>query len=89
MTTPKDVADWMLAQLTAAKYLEQGAAVYQIQKEFGDAFVYQNANGNLAINRKVLAEFKKLTEGKAVWDRSDHGWRLLREGEDYEGRQVE
>jgi hypothetical protein len=89
MTTTEEVAEWMLAQLTAAKYLEQGAVVYQIQKEFGGAFVYQNDNGNLAINKNVLSEFKKLTAGKAVYDRSDRGWRLLREGEGYEARQVE
>jgi len=88
MTTAKDVADWMLAELTAATYLEQGAVVYRISEKFGEAFVYQNDNGNLAINKKVLKEFRTLTEGKAVWDRSDKGWRLLRQGEKYEGLQA-
>lgn len=88
MTTVKDVADWMLAELMAAKYLEQGAVVYRISEKFGDQFVYQNDNGNMAINKKVLKEFKALTEGKAVYDQSDRGWRLLREGEKYEGRRA-
>jgi len=77
MVTARDVADWMFSELEQAKYLEQGAAVSQIAKTFGDQFVYQNESGNLAINKKVLAEFKRITVGKAVWDRSDKGWRFL------------
>jgi hypothetical protein len=31
--------------------------------------VYENENGNLAINRQVLKEFRKLTEKTVVWER--------------------
>lgn len=89
MTTAKDVADWMFAQLTASRYLDQETVVWKVEKQFGQHFVYDNANGNPAIDKKVLSEFRKLTEGIAVWDRSDRAWRLLQQGEKYTGRQVE
>ena len=76
MTTAKDVADWMFAELTASKYLEQSAAVHEIYQKFGEQFVYDNENGNLAIDKKVLSEFKKVHQGKAEWDRSERAWRL-------------
>jgi hypothetical protein len=89
MATAKDVADWMFAQLNAKTYLEQETAVWEIEKKFGKQFAYDNANGNPAIDKKVLAEFRKLTEGKAVWERGERAWRLLMKGEKYEGRQVD
>lgn len=76
MTTAKDVADWMFAELTANKYLEQSSTVYEIYQKFGEQFVYTNENGNLAIDKKVLSEFKKMYQGKAEWDRSERAWRL-------------
>jgi hypothetical protein len=80
MTTERDVAEWMFSSLTSAKYLEQGATVSQIRDIFGERFVYQNESGNSAINKKVLAEFKKLIDGKAAWDRSDKAWRPVNAG---------
>jgi hypothetical protein len=89
MSTVKDVADWMVAQLNTNKYLDQETAVWEIERKFGTTFVYDNANGNPAIDKKVLAEFRKLTDGKAVWERGERAWRLLMAGEKYEGRQVD
>jgi hypothetical protein len=63
--------------------------VYDIQKRFGSAFVYMKENGNLAIGKDVLREFRKITEGKVVWERGEKAWRKLRPSESYEGRQVE
>ncbi|WP_373890124.1 hypothetical protein [Massilia sp. DJPM01] len=88
MQTAKDVANWMFDQLTATRYLEQASAVWNIEKKFGKDFVYDNDSGNQAIDKKVLAEFRKLTDGKAVWERGERAWRLLVKGERYEGRQV-
>ncbi|MDM5181751.1 hypothetical protein PO883_31720 [Massilia sp. DJPM01] len=78
----------MFDQLTATRYLEQASAVWNIEKKFGKDFVYDNDSGNQAIDKKVLAEFRKLTDGKAVWERGERAWRLLVKGERYEGRQV-
>ena len=60
-----------------------------IQEKFGESFVYENENGNLAISRQVLADFRHLTEGKVVWEREEKRWRLLDAGESYEGRAVD
>ena len=36
---------------------------------------YVNENGNLAISKKVLNEFKKLKDVNGIeWDRSDKSW---------------
>lgn len=87
--TDMKVAEWMLAQLESKKWLDQGTAVYQIEKEFGKDFVYQNAGGNLAISKSVLKNFKKISEGLVIWERGEKSWRKLRDDEVYNGRQVD
>lgn len=89
MTTAKDVAEWMATQFDKSCYLYQEDVVYKIQKNFGKDFVYDNENGNLAIGKNVLREFRKFTEGEVVWERSEKAWRKLKPTEKYKGRQVE
>jgi len=89
MVTALDVANWMFAHFETSKYLYQETVVYKIKKEFGLDFVYFNQNGNLAIGKDVLKEFRKVSEGKVIWERGDKAWRKLRENENYKGRQVE
>jgi hypothetical protein len=84
----KTVAAWMLRELEDSNWLYQEMAVYKIRSKFGSEFVYQNQNGNLAISPAVLKEFRRLTEGTVVWDRSGRMWRKRRP-HDPEGRQVE
>ncbi len=60
----KSVAEFMIS--------EKG---YIVQEKFGEEFVYENENGNLAISKKVLNEFKKLKEDNGIeWDRSERCW---------------
>ena len=89
MTTATDVANWMFAHFETSKYLYQETVVYKIKNEFGSDFVYLNQNGNLAIGKDVLKEFRKISEGQVIWERGDKAWRKLREKENYKGRQVE
>jgi 3-methyladenine DNA glycosylase Tag len=69
--TPTSVATWMSEELKAHDVLYQSKTVYDIEEIFGETFVYENENGNLAISRAVLAEFRRLTESSVVWDRSE------------------
>ncbi|MGX9574083.1 DUF6953 family protein [Mesorhizobium sp. f-mel] len=71
----KDVADWMVAESKKSHWLYQETVVYKIRQQFGDEYVYQNANGNLAISKAVLKEFRKLTEDTLVWERGERAWR--------------
>jgi hypothetical protein len=77
--TNYSVAQWLYDKIIKDKYVDQGSVVYEISKTFGDTFVYINENGNLAINKDILKEFKKLKNnmltGKIEWDRSDRAWR--------------
>lgn len=83
--TPGDVARWMLDTLRAAGMLYQDDVAYRIQTEFGGQFVYDNENGNLAIARAVLKEFRKVSDDNVVWERGDRCWRW-REPFDEPGR---
>lgn len=89
MTSARDVAEWMFASFEASRYLYQETVVYKIKKEFGDHFVYINNNGNLAIGKDVLKEFRKISEGTVIWERGDKAWRKLRDNETYKERQVD
>ncbi|VEL96889.1 hypothetical protein ALT761_01882 [Alteromonas sp. 76-1] len=86
MASTKDVAQWMLDEIDQNAYLEQGGAVYTIHEKFGDEFVYTNDNGNLAIAKKVLTAFNKLSGDSVVWLRGEKAW-VPRQEHHYPGRQ--
>jgi hypothetical protein len=73
---PRDVAEWMVDELKREKFLNQEHLVFDIQSKFGNEFTYTKDNGNLAIDKRVLREFRKLTEDSVVWDRSERLWRM-------------
>lgn len=86
MTTPKEVAEWMVEELARVQFLHQQTVVWQISEKFGQEFTYTNENGNLAIDRRVLREFRKLTPDNVIWDKGERMWRC-RQSYDQEGRQ--
>lgn len=88
MTAPTefDVAAWMVEELQRRKHLYQEEAVWEIKKKFDNSFVYDNENGNPAISKSVLKEFKKLTADDVVWERGERCWRM-RMATDKSGRQ--
>ena len=69
------VAGWMLEQLNHDNVLYQHDAAHQILHNFGDAFIYENQNGNLAIRQNVLRLFRALTGNTVVWERGERLWR--------------
>jgi len=79
--TAKDVALFMKEQLDKKKDLYQEDVVYEIEKKFGESFIYINDNGNPAIDRTVLKEFRKITPN-AVWVRGERYWRLRDNSDD-------
>ena len=86
MATPSDVAKWMLEELNRRQdCLYQEQVVHDIESKFGDGFTYTNEDGNQAIERLVLKEFRSLTGDDVVWERSDKLWRK-REDHDEAGR---
>ncbi|MHC2466687.1 DUF6953 family protein [Bradyrhizobium embrapense] len=86
MATVDQVAQWMFEDVNRKGMLEQETAAHEIQRRFGKGFIYNNENGNPAIDRKVLAAFRKLSGDGIVWDRSYKAWRR-RETYDLPGRQ--
>jgi hypothetical protein len=86
--TPADVAAWMVQELQRDGVLYQDVAASGIQGQFGEAFVYFNNNGNLAIDKRVLAEFQKLTRDSVVWLRGERMWRKREEFDERGRRQV-
>lgn len=74
MVTTKNVAQWMLDEVLDKGYLEQSAVVYVILKKFGNDFIYQNDNGNLSIQKKVLSAFNKLSADNVVWLKGEKAW---------------
>ena len=79
-----DAASWMRDQVLADGCLYQFRAVAGIE-EFGTDLAYFNDHGNPAIDKRVLAAFRKLTESTVVWERGQKCWRL-RDARDDSGR---
>ncbi len=75
----------MLEQLQASAPLYQSDVVYEIAQKFGEEHVYENAAGNSAISKAVLAAFNDLTGDAVVWSRGERHWRP-RESWDEAGR---
>lgn len=66
----------MVQRLEKLRCLEQEDAVDRIADRFGRRFIYINNHGNAAIDKEVLSEFRGLTDGRVVWDRSEFLWRF-------------
>lgn len=75
MATSEVVAAWMLAEVLRTGYVEQEDFTYQIGKRFGKDFLYDNENGNLAISKTVLKDFRKISGDSIIWSRSERAWR--------------
>lgn len=82
MTTAHDVAVWMAKRLDESGILAQEEVVWDIREQFGDAFVYENDNGQLAIAKNVLTAFNKLTKETVVWVKPDRSWRKRLESDE-------
>jgi len=71
----KTVAEFMISEIIEKGCVYQEYIVYDIQSKFGDEYIYINENGNLAISKKVLNEFKKLKKVDGIeWDKSERCW---------------
>lgn len=70
MATPREVAEWMLAEFEKTGRLFQDDAVKGIIAQFGVEHTYTNANSNPAINKDILKEWRAISKGKVQWDRS-------------------
>ena len=84
--TPSDVARWMRDEVNRIGSLRHAEAVAGIEREFRPDFLYINENGNQAIDERVLHEFRELTAGYVIWDKSAFKWRHRQPG-DAPGRQ--
>lgn len=75
-TDAQAAARWMLTQITDTKSGElwQVDAAEHIDRNF-EGLTYINENGNLAIDKEVLAAFRKLSGGAVVWERGLRYWR--------------
>lgn len=89
LPTPSDVAKWMRDKIIKDKTVYQEHVVYEIRDEFGEEFIYTNDNGNPAISKVVLKEFRKLTEDLVVWERGERCWCLRSEHDTPGKRQVD
>jgi hypothetical protein len=80
---PQEVAQWMFDVVMRRGFLDQETAVHEIQRRFGRDHIYENENGNPAINKDVLAAFQKLDrDDEIVWE--EGGSRLWRKRQPYD-----
>jgi hypothetical protein len=76
MATPKAIAEWMLEELKQETILCQEVVAQEISLLFGEEFTYNNATGDMAIDERVLAEFRSLTENLVLSVGGERVWRL-------------
>lgn len=79
--TAVDVAKWMQQQVETHGMLFQESAVYHISRHFGTQFSEVNPNGNPAIAKIVLREFRRPNEKTVVWVWQERYWRERQPGD--------
>jgi hypothetical protein len=72
--TPETIAQWMLDELERKKDLYQADAAREIARKFGPEFTYTNANGNPAIDKRVLNALREPTGDTVIWNRWAFSW---------------
>ena len=85
--TPDAVAAWMLAQVKRDGCIYQDDVVDHLVKAKQEDLLTENADGNQAVGKAVLAAFLKLTATTVVWVKPDRYWRW-RVAEDEPGREA-
>ncbi|WP_373033476.1 hypothetical protein [Sulfurovum sp.] len=85
MMDATEISLWMKIQLDKDGCLYQEDVVNYLVKKGENAFLRDNSDGNLVLERKLLNEFRKLTEVDVVWVKPDKYWRF-RVPEDEPGR---
>ena len=78
MTSAAEIALWMMNHIRerAPKAVYQSTVVATIRSTYGAEWSYTNDNGNWAIDRKVLAEFKKIKTPDVVWNMGGQYWHI-------------
>jgi hypothetical protein len=85
--TPEQIAEWMVEELEREQYLYQQVVVSEIATRFGEEFTYSNQRGNLAIDARVLAAFRRITGDTVVWERRQRMWRKRNDADEPGRRQ--
>lgn len=70
------ISSWMKSQLDKDGCLYQDDVVDYLVKKDEDSFLRENSDGNLVLERKLLNEFRKLTQVDVVWVKPDKYWRF-------------
>ncbi len=79
--TPGEVAARLWELLRADGILPYAGAVRDIRMRFGERFLLEDENGSPAVDPAVLAEFERLTQGRAAWDGDAQTWVLTEDAQ--------
>ena len=66
----------MLGELQNETILCQEVVAHEISLLYGEEFTYTNANGDLAIDERVLREFRDLVQNMVISVGEERVWRL-------------
>ena len=71
--TVAEAAEWMLSQFERQRFLYQEEAASYLLHLHDEGLAYYDAQGNVCVGKKVLAEFNKLTP-TVVYERTGKYW---------------
>ena len=72
-----DIAKQMLVKFESESFLAHLEAVDIVMSMSGEKHIRENINGNVALTSDILKAFRSLTEGVAVWMKSERAWRAF------------
>ena len=78
---PGEVAARLWELLRADGILPHEGAVSDIRMRFGERFLREDEDGSPTIDSAVLAEFDRLKQDRAAWDRDAQTWVLTEDAQ--------
>ncbi|MDN4600741.1 hypothetical protein P5G61_05850 [Paenibacillus sp. F6_3S_P_1C] len=81
----KEIAQWLYDKILEEQVVFQYDAVREVEKKFGEKYIYVNDNGNKAIDKKITSAFRDINKDNLIeWDRYDFKWVLRLSDEEAE-----
>jgi hypothetical protein len=74
------VAVFLLGKIIDQSEYWQTDFVYDVRREFGEDFIYTNANGNEAIVKPVYKHFDRIKGPDIFWNRGSRFWCVTGDG---------
>lgn len=78
MHNPEHPARWMADRVESKGQLTRSDAATGVERHFGNEYLEVNAEGDIVVQRRVVAIFRAMTLPDVMWSKHSKAWHLQR-----------